>query len=91
MIRMLRAKREAASRGEFRPAFLSAEVSVEDPKAQALDAALVAQRIENRDEIAVAFGVPPSMFRTSASYSIGSASDYFRLIETGCMPLAGTK
>ena len=88
IIRMLREKRAAAQRGEFRPAFLSGEVTVEDPKAQALDAAMVAQRIENRDEIAVAMGVPPSMFHVAASYSIGSASDYFRLIETGCMPVA---
>lgn len=88
ILRMLREKRAAAARGDFRPAFLSTEVSVEDPKAQALDAALVAQRIENRDEIAVAMGVPPSMFHVAASYSIGSASDYFRLIETGCMPVA---
>lgn len=88
IVRMLREKRAAAARGDFKPAFLSTEVAVEDPKAQALDAALVAQRIENRDEIAVAFGVPPSMFHVAASYSIGSASDRFRLIEQGCMPVA---
>ncbi len=88
IVRVLREKRAAAARGEFRPAFLVGDITVEDPKAQAMDTALIAQRIENRDEIAVAMGVPPSFFHTAASYSIGSASDYFRLIETGCMPVA---
>lgn len=84
----IREKRAASARGEVRSLVMPADIDVKDPQAQALDAALVAQRLENRHEIAIAFGIPPSMFDVTQSYSIGSASDYFRLIETACAPLA---
>jgi HK97 family phage portal protein len=84
----LRMKRHMARNGRFVPAFLGGDLTIEDPKVQAVDANLAAQRLTNRHEIALAFGVPPSMFDVVASYSVGSASDRFRLIEETCMPLA---
>jgi HK97 family phage portal protein len=84
----LRMKRELGRRGEFRAAFLPADVDVKDPSLNAVDSAYVAQRLENRKEVFIALGVPPSFADPQASYSIGSASDRFRLIEDECMPLA---
>jgi len=84
---MLRNKRELARRGEFKTAFLTGDITVEDPKVQAMDAQFVAQRIENRHEIFAAFGVPMSMADITASYSVGSASDRFILVEETCMPI----
>lgn len=86
IIAQLRQKREMNRRGDFRPAFLTGEISIEDPKLQGADAAFVAQRKENRHEIFIAFGVPASMAEVTASYSVGSASDRYRLIEETCMP-----
>ncbi len=60
---------------------------MKEPGLSAVDAAFVTQRLENRKEIYAAFGVPPSFADAQASYSIGSASDRFRLIEDTCMPL----
>jgi len=85
---LLRQKRELARQGDYRPIFLTGDIDVKEPGLQAVDAAYVAQRLENRHEIFVAFGVPPSFADVSASYSIGSASDRFKLIEETCMPLA---
>ena len=82
--RMLRQKRAMSRRGQFRAAFLTGDITVEDPGIQAVDSAFVAQRLENRHEIFIAFGVPASMADVVASYSIGSASDYYRLIEGTC-------
>ena len=84
----LRMKRELGRRGEFRAAFLPADVDVKEPSLNAVDSAYVTQRLENRKEVYAAFGVPPSFADPQASYSIGSASDRFRLIEDTCMPLA---
>ena len=79
-------KRQAALRGDNRPIFLSADIDVKAPTIQSPDADFIAGRLENRHEIAIAFGVPPSMFDVVASYSIGSASDLYRLIENTCVP-----
>jgi len=87
IIAMLREKQRAAQRGESKAVFFSSDIKIEDPKIQTPDADFVAQRMENRHEVAIAFGVPPSMFDVTASYSVGSASDRFRLIENTCMPL----
>jgi phage portal protein BeeE len=87
IVEALRMKRLAAMRGELRPVFLSSDIKIEDPKIQTPDADFVAQRLENRHEIAIAFRVPPSMFDIVASYSIGQASDRYRLIEDACMPM----
>ena len=83
----LRQKRELGRRGEFRAAFLPADVDIKDPAVNAVDSAYVTQRLENRKEVYIAFGVPPSFADPQSSYSIGSASDRFRLIEDECMPL----
>lgn len=83
----LRAKRELNRRGDFRAAFIPGDVEVQDPAINAVDSAYVTQRLENRKEIYAAFGVPMSFADAQASYSIGSASDRFRLIEDTCMPL----
>lgn len=88
IVAALREKRQAALRGENRPIFLSSDIKVEDPKIQTPDADFVAQRMENRHEVAIAFGVPPSMFDVTASYSIGSASDRYELIQGTCIPLS---
>ena len=84
----LRAKREMGQRGDFRAAFLPADVEIREPSINAVDSAYVTQRLENRKEIYAAFGVPPSFADPQSSYSIGSASDRFRLIEDTCMPVA---
>lgn len=84
----LREKTAAQRRGIFRPVFLGGDVTIEDPKVRSMDASFVAQRLENRKEIAAAFGVPPSFFDPQASYSIGSASDRFILIEETARPLS---
>jgi phage portal protein BeeE len=87
--RILREKRERNKRGEFVPAFLvGSGLNVTDPSVQAVDAAFMAQRMANKHEIFLAFGVPPSFSEVTASYSIGSASDRYRLIEETCKPLA---
>ena len=82
----LRRKRAAQLRGEFRPIFLSGDIAVEDPRIRVVDAAFIAGQIEDRHEIYVAFGVPPSMADVKAAYSIGSASDFYQLITTTCVP-----
>jgi len=84
----IRMKRELGRRGDFRGAFIPADVEIKEPALNAVDSAYVTQRLENRKEVYAAFGVPPSFADPQASYSIGSASDRFRLIEDTCMPLA---
>lgn len=86
IVDQLREKRELAQRGVYKPIFLAGDISVEDPKVQAPDATFISARLENRHEVALAFGVPPSMFDVKASYSIGSASDWFMLISETCIP-----
>jgi SPP1 gp7 family putative phage head morphogenesis protein len=85
---MLRAKRAAASRGDFRPVFLTGDIEIEDAKAQAPDANLNATRLLDRHTVFIGLGVPASMADVQSSYSIGSDSDRFRLITGTCMPLA---
>jgi hypothetical protein len=86
----LKSKRAAQQRGDFRPIFLTGDISVEDPKVRTVDAAYIDGRIEDHHEIFVAFGVPPSLADVKAAYSIGSASDFYQLITTACVP-AGQK
>ncbi len=88
IVSILREKRAAAQRGQYKPVFLTGDISIEDPKVQVPDANFLANRLENRHEIYIALGVPPSMADVTASYSIGSASDRYRLIEETCMPMA---
>lgn len=84
------ARKRARENGRFIPIFLTGDVAVENPSVAAPDAAFVSNRLENRHEIFIAFGVPPSMADVKASYSIGADSDYARLLEQTCMP-AGAK
>lgn len=86
IIAQLREKRAMQQRGVFRPVFLTGDISVEDPKVRAVDAAFMESQRLTAEAIFVAFGVPPSMSSKTASYSIGSASDYYRLILDACMP-----
>lgn len=88
IIAQLRQKAAESRRGNYRPAFLTADVAVEDPKTKSVDTAFLDGRAASRDEIAVAFSVPPSMLQASASQSIGRASDRFVFLENGVMPLA---
>ena len=83
----LTAKRLAAMRGQRKIAFLTGDIEVKSPALTAPDASFVLNRVSNRHEVYAAFGVPMSMADVQASYSIGSASDYFRLIFNSCMPL----
>lgn len=83
---MLKQKQELSRRGIFRAIFLTGDIEVKEPTLQSVDASYVAQRLENKHEIFLAFGVPPSFADVTASYSIGSASDRAKLIEETCMP-----
>jgi SPP1 gp7 family putative phage head morphogenesis protein len=87
IVASLRQKAALAKRGDFRAAFLTADVAIEDPKIKSVDAAFLEGRHFSRDEIAAAFGVPPSMLQKMESYSIGAASDRYRLIDETCMPM----
>lgn len=82
----LRMKRELQQRGIFRPLFLAGDIQIEDAHISAPDANFVANRLSDRHEIFLAFGVPPSMADKMESYSIGSASDWFMLIMETCLP-----
>ena len=87
IIAQLRQKAALAKRGDFRAAFLTADVSIEDPKIKTVDDAFLNGRHFSRDEIAAAFGVPPSMLQKMESYSIGAASDRYRLLDETCIPM----
>lgn len=82
----LREKRRLQQQGVFAPIFLPGEITVEDPKVRTVDGNYVAMRLEDHHEVAIAFGVPPSMFDVKSAYSIGSASDYYQLIVDTCIP-----
>ena len=83
---LLMEKRRMQQQGIFRPVFLTGDITVEDPKVRSVDAAFLESRRMSAGEIFVAFGVPPSMAKEQPSYSIGSASDSFRLISDTCIP-----
>ncbi len=87
IIDQIREKRELQQRGIYRPCFLTGDMSIEDPKIRTPDAAFISIRLENRHEVFIAFGVPPSMADVKASYSIGSASDWYMLITETCIPI----
>jgi hypothetical protein len=86
IIDQLREKRELAQRGQFRAVFLAGDVEVQDPRVRVPDQAFINIRLQNRHEVYIAMGVPPSMADVHASYSIGSASDWFMLITETCIP-----
>jgi len=82
-------RRSAKQRGMSKTLFLPDEIDVHDPKVLSVDAAFIAGQLEDRHEIFVAFGVPPSLADVKASYSIGQASDWFALIHNTCIPEGG--
>ncbi len=86
IIAQLREKREMQQSGWFKPVFLTGDISIEDPKVRAVDAAFNDSMMQDAHRIYIAFGVPPSMADVVPSYSVGSASDYWRLIRDTCMP-----
>lgn len=88
IIAQLREKQDAAARGDIKLAFIPSDIKVQDPMIQTVDAAYLASRAGNRHDIFTILGVPPSMTEVMASYSIGSASDYYRLIQNTCIPLS---
>lgn len=88
IIAQLREKRMLQQRGVFKPIFLAGDISIEDPQVRTADAAFLDSYRLSAQSIFVAFGVPPSMSGPTASYSIGSASDYYRLILDTCQPEA---
>lgn len=87
IVAALREKRAAALNGDFKPVFLGGKIKIEDAKAATPDVAFQSSRIQNRHEIAIGLGIPPSMFDVIATYSIGAASDRYVLITSTCMPL----
>jgi hypothetical protein len=60
---------------------------VEDPKVRTVDTNFIAMRLNSREEIFAAFNVPPSLSQVKEAYSIGSASDFYQLITTCCIPV----
>lgn len=87
-IKMQLAERRAnRMRGNSKTLFLPGEIDVHDPKILSVDAAFIAGQLEDRHEIFVAFGNPPSLADVKAAYSIGQASDWFALIFNTCIPV----
>lgn len=86
IVAQLREKREMQQRGLFKPVFLTGDISIEDPKVRVVDQAFNESMMADAHRIFIAFGVPPSMADVVASYSVGSASDYYRLIRDTCVP-----
>lgn len=84
IIAQLREKRAMQQAGHFKPVFLTGDISIEDPKVRTVDAAFLTGQQADAHRIYVAFGVPPSMADVVAQYSVGSASDYYRLIRDTC-------
>jgi len=82
-------RRSAKQRGMSKTLFLPAEIDVHDPKILSVDAGFISSMLEDRHEIFMAFGVPPSLADVKASYSIGQASDWFALIFNTCIPVGG--
>jgi phage portal protein BeeE len=85
IVAALRQKARLSRAGDYQPAFLTGDLKIEDPKIKTVDAAFVSGRGASQQEIFVAFGVPPSMSTSTASYSVGSASDWYRLINDTCL------
>lgn len=85
----LRERDRETDSGNFGTAFLTGDVSVEDPKILNADAAFLDQRKQSRYEIYIALGVPPSFCDLSPSDSIRAAADAYKLIEQTCQPMGG--
>lgn len=68
--------------------FVNGDVAVQDPQIRGFDANTLTSRLQNRQEVAVAFGLPASCFEVKAAYSIGSASDEYQIIANVSQPTA---
>ncbi len=82
-------RREASQRGQNRDVVVGGDVDLQNAQLASVDSGYISQRLENRHEIFISFGVPPSMADIANSYSIGSASDMFRLLINTCIPTGG--
>lgn len=82
----LRNKRAKQAQGIFSPVFLGGDIDIKDPQVRQVDLAFLDAGRWDAEKVFVAFGVPPSMSAPAQSYSIGSASDYYRLILDTCIP-----
>lgn len=80
----LREKRRAAARGEYRDSVMGGDIEVQTPSLSAISTDFVRQIQASKEEIFVAYGVPASMASAVASYSVGAASDWYRLIAGAC-------
>lgn len=86
LLQQFKERREQSQRGINRDVVVGGDVELQNAELASVDANFVSQRLENRHEIFIAFGVPPSMADVKASYSIGSASDMFNLLINTCIP-----
>jgi hypothetical protein len=86
LIAEFRARREASLRGQNRDVVVGGDVELHNAELASVDPSFISQRLENRHEVYIAFGVPPSMADIKASYSTGSASDMFQLLTNTCIP-----
>ncbi|MEM7730958.1 MAG: phage portal protein, partial [Pseudomonadota bacterium] len=87
IVAQLRLKQRRNQQGEIHTTFLTDDVEIIDPKIRKPDTAFLEGRFADREEVFIGFGVPASMSSKQESYSIGSASDRFILIEETCMPM----
>lgn len=91
---MLRAelseKRRAADAGKYRDSVIGGDIEVVQNPISAVSSQFSAQLAMSRDEIFVVYGVPASMATASASYSVGAASDWYRLITGTCASESAT-
>ncbi|WP_411846436.1 phage portal protein [Roseibacillus persicicus] len=85
---ILRRKKMMNRRGDYEPLILGGIKDIKAPATAATNADFSNQRLQNRHVVAITLGIPASMFDVTASYSIGAASDYLRLILQSCQPLA---
>lgn len=76
----MRERRRAVARDEYRDSVIGGDVEISTPSISAISSDFAGQIEMSRDEIAVAYAVPPSLMSMVANYSIGASSDLYRLI-----------
>jgi phage portal protein BeeE len=80
-------KRNRLQQGKFTDLFLAGGIKVHTPAVTSADTNFQGSRLTKRDEIFIAFGVPPSLAAVKQSYSLGKDSDYRALIVNTVMPV----
>lgn len=80
-------KRNRLQRGQFTDLFLAGGIKVHTPAVTSADANFQGSRLTKRDEVFIAFGIPPSLAAVKQSYSLGKDSDYRSLIVNTVMPV----